>query len=130
MNAPLPRRSFLALCGAALVAIVAAACGGGGSKARLGALVSVYPDRAALEAIGARAVAAREVGRNAPHITSALRPRGSAEAWLETMSPPAIKRHLERLVANDFETDRLVDVAGWQLSVTEARVAGLFYLAR
>jgi hypothetical protein len=38
--------------------------------------------------------------------------------------------HLRRAVDGDFARDRVVDIAGWQLSLTEARAAALLHLTR
>ena len=55
------------------------------------------------------------------------RPTGSA-AGLAHASAPALRTHLAAAVADDFAKDRIVNVAGWQLPLTEARIAALLYL--
>lgn len=45
----------------------------------------------------------------------------------EVRTPEEAVSILEEAVESDFEAGRLVDVDGWQLSVTEARLCGLAY---
>jgi len=131
MSAPLDRRRFLTWSGAALVGLVAAACGGArasGPKVELGALPDLFPDRAGVEQIGKHAVKLHEVGRRPRDIAAALAPDRSA-AWVGGAPPSAIRKQLRAQVAADFARNRVIDVAGWQLPLTEARVAALIYLS-
>jgi hypothetical protein len=140
------RRAFLGL-GAALGAaalvgpVVGAAAGGVVGPARpagaaagadgLGELPALFADPAALARIGAGAVRARPVGRDRRRIAAALAPAGAASPrWLATASAAELRAQLSSAVAADFAAGRIVDVAGWQLALTEARVAALFFLTR
>jgi hypothetical protein len=131
---PLSRRKFLALAAGAGTAVAATAlvsCTGSGEPhATLGVLAQVYPDRAALEAIGAQAIHARGVGDEPAKLTAALRPPDTGANWLKTARQEQVKQHLQSQTAADLRAGRLVDVAGWQLPLTEARVAALAHLAR
>ena len=132
MTAPrYDRRAFLELGCAALGAAAFAACGGGSSRSDVpvGALRALYADRERVEAVGTRAVGVDEVGSRAPTLAAQLSPTGSA-AGLAAATAPALRAHLRRAVDEDFARGRVVDVAGWQLALTEARVAALLHLTR
>jgi len=128
---PVDRRRFLALgAGAAAVAVLAA-CSRGSSQppVDVGALHALYPDTDDIEKIGKYAVTVPTVGNRRADIAAALSPTGSS-AGLGRATAPALQAHLRKSVAADFAKNRLVDVAGWQLPLTEARVAALVYLSR
>jgi hypothetical protein len=129
MTGRLDRRGFLMLGGAALAATALAACSGG-KPADLGTLGSIYRDRDSLERIGRAAAKAPGVERDADDLSRALAPSGSSSRWVRTAGEQAVRRHLDAAVAADFSHDRIVDVAGWQLPLTEARVAALVYVSR
>lgn len=131
MTARIGRRRFLAVVGGVALGAVVAACDPASSDAEvdLGALRRVFTDHDGLDAVGRHAVAARVVGDDPRAIERALRPAGAAPDWLRTTSPRSLRRRLDAAVAGDFEHGRVVDVAGWRLSLTEARVAALFHLA-
>ena len=125
------RRAFLALGCAALGAAALAACGRGSSRSDVpvGALRTIYADRERVEAVGKRAVGVDEIGSRAPALAAQLSPTGSA-AGLAAATAPALRAHLRRAVDDDFARGRVVDVAGWQLALTEARAAALLHLTR
>ncbi len=56
-------------------------------------------------------------------------PDGSATG-LAKASASSLRDHLRAAIADDFARDRIVDVAGWRLPLTEARVAALVYQTR
>ena len=131
MNGSLDRRRFLAWGGAALTGLVLAACAGqraAGPKVDIGSLPDLFADRAGMERIGKHAVKMHGIGNRPSSVAAALAPNGSAQ-WVGSASAPAIRDHLRGRIADDFEHDRIIDVAGWQLPVTEARVAALVYLS-
>ncbi|MBM3673940.1 MAG: hypothetical protein FJW88_03130 [Actinobacteria bacterium] len=73
----------------------------------------------------------RRVGRNPAGIARALAPRGSdRDRWLTDATADDLRRELGAAVVSNFGADPIVDVAGWQLSLTEARTAALFFLDR
>lgn len=125
------RRRFLALGAGAMATAVLAACSRGSSQppVDLGALRALYPDTDDVAKIGKYAVKAPSVGNRRADIAAALSPSGSA-VGLGRASEPALRSHLQKSVAADFAKNRVVDVAGWQLPLTEARVAALVYLSR
>jgi hypothetical protein len=128
---PVDRRRFLALsAGAAAVALMAA-CSRGSSQPRVdvGALHDLYPDTDDIERIGKYAVKVPSVGNRRAAIAAQLSPTGSANG-LGRASAPALRSHLKQSVAADFAKNRVVDVAGWQLPLTEARIAALVHLTR
>ncbi len=131
MSRVIDRRAFLGLGAAALGAAALAACSSGSSASDLpvGALHRVYADRERIEAVGKRAVDVHEVGNRPSTLAAALSPSGSA-AGLATATESALRAHLQRAVADDFARGRVVDVGGWQLSLTEARAAALVHLTR
>jgi hypothetical protein len=132
MSAPLDRRAFLVCSGGALAVAALVACGGttsSGPKIEIGALPDLFSDRATLERIGKYAVRAGGVGSRSRDVAAALAPNASA-SWIGSATAPAIREHLRTRIAEDFARDRIVDVAGWQLPLTEARVAALVYLSR
>jgi len=60
-----------------------------------------------------------------------LAPRGSdRDRWLTDATADDLRRELGAAVVSNFGADPIVDVAGWQLSLTEARTAALFFLDR
>jgi hypothetical protein len=131
MNGPLDRRRFLMLGAAAVAAAALAACSRGSSQppVDLGALRDLYPDTNGVQPVGKYAVKVPSVGNRRDDIAAELSPTGTA-AGLSRTSAPALRSHLQQSVAADFAKNRVVDVAGWQLPLTEARVAALVYLSR
>jgi len=127
---PVDRRKFLALGASAVAVAVIAACSRGSSQPEVdvGALHDLYPDTGDVETIGKYAVKVRRVGNRRSDIAAALSPDGSTSG-LGKASAPALRAHLQKSVADDFAKRRVVDVAGWQLPLTEARVAALIYLS-
>ena len=131
MTRRIGRRRFLGIAGAVGLGAVVAACQSGPSRADvdLGALRGIFTDLDGLDAIGRRALDAPGVGSDARAIERALRPDGAGPHWLQRTSAEALRRRLEQEISGDFERGRVVDVADWRLSLTEARVAALFHLA-
>jgi|1186.fasta_scaffold231927_2 hypothetical protein len=123
------RRRFLALGAGAVAAAVLAACSRGSSSPSvdLGALSTLYPDAEGVAPVGKQAVKVKEIGNDRVALAAALSPTGSP-AGLATSSADALRTHLTRAVADDFTKSRVVNVAGWQLPVTEARIAALLHL--
>jgi hypothetical protein len=123
------RRRFLALGAGAVAVAVLTACsrGSSGPSVDVGALHTLYPDSGRVAPVGKYAVKVKEVGSDRVALAAALSPDGSA-AGLARASAPALRTHLAAAVADDFTKGRIVDVAGWQLPRTEARIAGLLYL--
>lgn len=130
MTGRITRRGFLGLGLGASLATLLGGCRGAAEdrSVDLGALREVYDDRAALDALGRHAVTRAEVGDDARAVERALRPAGVGADWLRTSSPAEMRRDLRAAIDADFTAARIVDVAGWQLPVTEARVAALFHL--
>ncbi|MBK5288074.1 MAG: hypothetical protein JJE46_06370 [Acidimicrobiia bacterium] len=130
MTEPISRRAFVAAVGGLSLAVVVAACDPGSqSNVELGRLTSVFPDRAAMVSLGRHAIQRREIGDNAATVERDVRPAGASASWLTTTKPDQLRRHLRDAATADFEAGRIVDVAGWNVSLTIARVAALFYLA-
>ncbi len=131
MTPRIGRRHFLGVVGAVALGAVVGACRSdtSGADVEVGALRDVFTDLDGLDAIGRHAVGAPGVGDDPRAIERALRPAGVARDWLRTTSPASLRRRLEQEVAGDFLHARVLDVAGWRLALTEARVAALFHLA-
>ena len=90
---------------------------------------ALYPDTDGVAKIGKYAVRVRAVGNRRAAIAAALVAH-RIPGGLSRASAPALRSHLHQSVAADFAKNRVVDVAGWQLPLTEARVAALVYLTR
>jgi hypothetical protein len=123
------RRRFLALGAGAFAVAVLAACsrGSGGAHVDLGALPALYPDAGRVDPVGKEAVKVARVGSDRPTLAAALSPDGSA-AGLARATTPALRTHLTAAVADDFAKGHIVSIAGWQLPLTEARIAALLHL--
>ncbi len=131
MNEGLDRRGFLALTGAALAGLALVACGSpraAGPNVDIGALRDLISGRDGIEQIGKYAVKARGIGNRPRDVAAALAPNASAR-WVGTAPRAAMRDHLRVQVADDFAENRIVSVAGWQLPLTEARIAALVYLS-
>jgi hypothetical protein len=125
----LDRRAFLGLGAAALAGAVLAACRHTEHEVNLGAFAATYRPRDQIAPIGKQAVKVDGVGTNRRDLAAALSPDGSVTGF-GAASAPVLRRHLQCSIDDDFARGRLVDVAGWQLPLTEARAAALVYLTR
>jgi len=124
------RRAFLGLGAAAVAGAVLAACSRHSRRdIHVGAFAATYRARDRIEPIGKQAVKVDGVGTNPRELAAALSPDGSPSG-LDTARAPALRRHLQHSIDDDFARGRVVDVAGWQLPLTEARAAALVYLTR
>ena len=94
-------------------------------------LLQAYPARPSLEAIGAvfwREAAVSPLARQArlPHaIQDLLRHLDLPEADLRRMSPTAIRSRIKAGTARDFSKCRIVQLRGWLLGETEARLCAI-----
>lgn len=121
------RRRFLHLIGGVAAATLVAGCGADPVTES-----DALARPALVAALGAERV--RDLGRRYRQMTASERDadsiadaiRGSAP-WLDRFSRRA-PRHVAQLVHDDFVAGRTVVVAGWILSVTEARQCALFSL--
>ncbi len=123
------RRGFLGAVGGASLALLLGACAGEPrGQIDLGRLPELFGDRASVELIGRRAAAVRGVGGDPRAIERSLRPVDASGDWLRTTGLDDLRAIFDRKMRDDFERGRVVDVAGWRLSLTGARIAALMHL--
>ncbi|MEL7207391.1 MAG: hypothetical protein AAGK32_04015 [Actinomycetota bacterium] len=125
MSAPeatrIDRRQFLALGGAATAVVLASgvlgACSDDAGPATPDATL---PDAdEATRAVGERYLAVNPEEQNPAVLRAALPPD------LADVTPGQQVDAVDRAVREDFEADRITEVDGWLLSVTECRLAAL-----
>jgi hypothetical protein len=92
-------------------------------------LLSVFEHRQSACAIGARCLKSLSPGQTAHGLTEAIAAAVGLDA--ETLKTrPAVKRRIAHQVARDFAEGAVVNVDGWMLSLTEARLCALAALSR
>ena len=133
---PLSRRKFL---GTSLAGVAGATVGGGGALARtpqrVGAetpadLVGAYfSNGAAAGRIGALYLQLVPAEASEVALLAALAPAGEDPTqWWASIDDAGLREEVRARAHADFETPDVVDIGGWQLARTEARLAALWTL--
>jgi hypothetical protein len=133
---PLSRRRFL---GAGLAGVAGASVGGADARVRapqrVGAetpadLVGAYfSNGAAAGRIGALYLQLVPAEASEAALLAALAPTGEDPTqWWASTDDAALKDEVRARAHADFETPDVVDLGGWQLARTEARLAALWAL--
>jgi hypothetical protein len=136
---PLSRRGFLALCGAAAAGATVGAWRllDGGDKEESAAatrIVAAIDDRAAARDVGiaylsAQAFRLDRAARERHERRLIAQLSAANPAWLHVRRRGDVLRLAREGARLDYGAGRVVDTGGWVLSLTEARVCALVFLA-
>lgn len=91
-------------------------------------LVAMAHDPEAMATFGE--ASRRVVGSNGTRLARDLAPAGRDERWVDRAAPDEIRMRVTQLISDDVDAGRTVEVAGWIVTPTEAKVAALVHLAR
>jgi hypothetical protein len=81
--------------------------------------------------IGTAYLAVAPTENDATVLRAALAPEGEEpEAWWASVSVSELRRTIRKAAHADFAAGTVVDLEGWQLAPTEARLAALFTLSQ
>jgi hypothetical protein len=94
-------------------------------------LAQYFTDAVGTRRIGDAYVAVVPAESSADALLAALAPEGEDPAqWWASITLEKLQKPMRRRVHDDFEAGDVVDLDGWQLARTEARLAALYVLTQ